>query len=339
MNIKYLIKFVILSIFIFPFKTKKYKPYLDIINKSKFVNNKLIKDKQYIPIAYALDKGYFYPTFVSILSILENSNKSCCYVIYLLLPSDGNFPQLYINKFKNLENKYINCKINIVNIDEERFEKAFTKRYPLSAYYRLLIADIVTDFNRIIYLDGDTIIFDDLVDLINLDMKDNIALGWIDNSFDKAKQFNVTIKAYITSGVILFNLKEMREKNITDKFFNFMNKYYEHLTQEDQTIINIVLHDRIDYLPAKYGIWTFNRLFDLIQHNHLANAKSGTRCYYDDEIVKALKNPGIAHYVRSKPWEPISRRHTCMRYRKIWWEYAKKSGEYENIKEYYAMEE
>ena len=307
------------------------------LNSSNITSNSSRTFKQYIPIAYALNEDYFYPTYISLISILENSNKACCYVIYFLLSADGSFPEQYIKKFQDLELKYLNCKIIIVDIDEDIYKKAYTGRYPKSAYYRLLIADIITDFDRIIYLDGDTIIFNDLTEIINLDMKNNIALGWVDNGFAKAKEFNITIKAYITSGVILFNTKKMREENITDKFFNFMNAYSDKLYQEDQTIINLVLADRIDYLPHKYGIWTYNKVDDLIYHNHFLNISSTKKCYDDMELINALYDPGIAHYVRSKPWKPITK-HTCLRYRKIWWDYAKLSGEYENIKEYYNIE-
>ena len=353
MNKKVLIKFVFIIIIIILLYLKKSKHlikkniFYSYFNKSleqpksldnsNLGENKTIKYNQYIPIAYALNEGYFYPTFVSIISILVNSNISCCYVIYLLLAADGSFPELLINKFKELENQYHNCKIIFIDIEEEIYAKAFTKRYPKAAYYRLLIADIVTDYDRVIYLDGDTIIFNDLIEMINLDMKNNIALGWVDNGFINAKQFNVTINHYITSGVILFNVKKMREENITDKLFNFMNKYYEQLNQEDQTILNIVLYDRIDFLPAKYGIWTYNNIDDLIYHNHFKNTSSPIKGYDDKEIIKALYEPGIAHYVRSKPWKPITK-HTCLRFRKIWWDYAQLSGEYKYIKEYYNLD-
>lgn len=309
------------------------------ILKSNLTSNKSRNFKQFIPIAYALNEGYFYPTFISLISLLENSNKSCCYVIYLLLSADGSFPEYYIKKYKDLEYKYINCEIIFIDIDEDIYQKASTKRYPKSTYYRLLIADIVTDYDRIIYLDGDTIVFNDLTELMNLEMKNNIVMGWLDNGFGKTKaeEFNITIKAYITAGVILFNIKKMREENITDKFFNFMNKYYYKLYQEDQTIINLVLYDRIGYLPPKYGIWTYNKVEDLIHHNHFLNKSSPIKCYDDLELIDALNDPGIAHYVRSKPWKPISK-FTCLRYRKIWWDYAKLSGEYENIKELYDID-
>ena len=44
---------------------------------------------------------------------------------------------------------------------------------PLASYYRLELHNLLPDVDRIIYMDGDTIVFQDLSELITLDMKGN----------------------------------------------------------------------------------------------------------------------------------------------------------------------
>ena len=296
-------------------------------------NNKLLF--QTIAVAYGLDNNYFFPTLVSITSILENAHISTFYSFYILVTKE-KFSKENKNKFKKLEEKYKKCKINIIEIDENIFKYAKIDRYPTPVYFRLLLAKLVPEFDRIIYLDGDTIVFSDLSEMFNLNMGNNIVLGWIDNSYKLAKEFNITTFKYINSGVLLFNLKKMRKENITEKFLDFIEKNSIKLKQEDQTVINIVLHNRIDLLPPKYGIWTYFNKYALVFHNHYQNNSLAKRCYKDIEVIKAFYNPGIAHYVHSKPWKNKTY-YTNKKYRKIWWKYANITGEYENITKYYNI--
>jgi hypothetical protein len=74
-----------------------------------------------------------------------------------------------------------------------------------------------------IYLDGDTLVFSDLTEMINLEMNNNIILGFVDNSYKKAKQFGINTNKYITCGVILINLKKMRKENTI--YISLLNIY------------------------------------------------------------------------------------------------------------------
>ena len=67
-----------------------------------------------------------------------------------------------------------------MEISDETFRGANTKRYPMATYYRLLLAELLPDLNRIIYIDGDTLVYQDLTEMFNLVMGDNIVLGFVD---------------------------------------------------------------------------------------------------------------------------------------------------------------
>ena len=291
------------------------------------INNRLIYQK--ISVAYGLDNKYTYPTLVSMISILENASKFTFYTFYLLVEKNI-FKSQNKDKFMHLEEKYDRCKVNILELTNENLSNARTNRYPMAAYYRLLLAKLIPDLNRIIYLDGDTLIFTDLTEMINLEMNDNIMLGFVDNSFKNAEQFGIKTYKYVTSGVLLINLKKMRKENISQKFFDFIDNNKKKLAQEDQTVINIVLHGRIDLLPPKFGMWNFKNRESVLSHNYYGNKKLGVQAYSDEEILKGWELPSILHYVRAKPWK----RKTTFTHRLFhekWWDYAKKSDEFENI--------
>jgi lipopolysaccharide biosynthesis glycosyltransferase len=262
-------------------------------------------------------------------SILENSFSHTYYVFYLLVDRQ-TFKNDNKRKLKNLEKKYDRCEVNILEISNEIIPNANVKRYPFAAYYRLLLADLVPEFNRIIYLDGDTLIYDDLTEMLNLDMENNIMLGFVDNSYHLAEEFGIVTYKYIVSGVLLINLKKIRKENITQQFFDFIDKYHDKLSQEDQTVINIVLYGRIGFLPPKFGIWNFIDKNAVLDHNSYKNRHLGIKAYKESEILKAWNLPSIIHFVRSKPWKAKTK-HTHILFHEDWWKYAKMTDEYKNI--------
>ena len=297
-----------------------------------FSDNKLLNQK--VAIAYGLNNQYTYPTIVSMTSILENSYSHTYYIFYLLVDK-STYKEDNKKKLMNLEDKYERCEVYILEISRESIKNANTKRYPLAAYYRLLLSDLIPDLNRIIYLDGDTIIYTDLSEMYNLEMGNNVMLGFVDNSYQKAEEFGIRTYKYIVSGVLLINLKTIRRENISSKFFEFIDKYQDKLTQEDQTVINIVLHGRIDFLPPKYGIWNFNNKDAVIYHNNYENKNLGIKAYDEKEILNAWNLPSILHFVRAKPWKPRTK-FTHNQFHDDWWEYAKLTDVYRNIISYYG---
>ncbi len=72
-------------------------------------------------------------------------------------------------------NKYKGLKLNF--------------RLATSAYYRLSLHELLPNVKRIIYMDGDTLVFEDLTELIKLDMKGNIIMGFLDVSVGAIKSF------------------------------------------------------------------------------------------------------------------------------------------------------
>ena len=77
--------------------------------------------------------------------------------------------------FKSVEKSHsYNCSINLINMENKYEDLPFKKNKTMaSAYYRLDIHNVLSRFIRAIWLDGDTLVFEDLTNLINIDMKSN----------------------------------------------------------------------------------------------------------------------------------------------------------------------
>jgi len=282
------------------------------------------KNKHIIPIAYATDNNYTYPTLVSITSLLENikHHRKTFYDIYIMLSND--FTEKNKEILKSAQHLYLNkCTITFINMGNMFIEQ---KTFPITKYYRLALHDKLTNIDKIIYLDGDTIIFEDLTDLINLDMKGYYILGFLDNLFWALEMYKIKDAIVLNTGVLLMDLKALRDFNTTEKFREFMMKYNNSVVQEDQTIINVVLQKYINKLPPKYGIWGFDNIQLALEHNKVQRPKFK----YNIETYKmAFEFPAIVHFTGSKPFN-----NKNATYYLDWWNYAKKTKYYDKIYQY-----
>ena len=249
-----------------------------------------------IPISMALNNEYIYPTIVSITSILENANSYTKYNFYILLTPD--FLNENKKKLKLFEQKYHNkCSINLFIITNFKFKNAFlSNNLPITAYYRLILPDLLPNIDKIIYLDGDTIIFDDLKQMYDINMDFYYFKGFLDiNEYFKVQNDN-----FICSGVLLINLENLRNDKIVNKMYDYMIKNNKHLYFHDQSIINDVCKEKIGILPPKYGIFNYYNLKTLFKFTNKAYKYKKNR-YSNEELKEAYFHPIILHCI-IKPW-------------------------------------
>lgn len=103
-------------------------------------------------------------------------------------------------------------------------------RYPRLIYYRIFAASLLpVDVDRILYLDADTIVINPLETLYEMDFGDNLLLACthVNKFLNKVNQYRLGMEeesSYINSGVMLMNLKELREKQNIREVMSFVEK-------------------------------------------------------------------------------------------------------------------
>ena len=231
-----------------------------------------------INICISCDDNYVRYAGVVMASVLYNASSSDNLAFYIL---DGGISE--DSKQKMLSLKTIkDCEINFVSIDEslfEDFKKVTTHKYiSIAAYFRLKLPSLLPDIDRIIYFDCDVVINSSLKKLFNTDMENHPIAGVVD-----IKKKIVKINpGYVNSGVLLLDLKKMRELNIENEFYIYTKDNFETIKCGDQEIINAVCKGDIKILENKWNV----------QISNFTN-----RSDY-------MKNPAIIHYVsKNKPWQ------------------------------------
>lgn len=281
-----------------------------------------------VPIAMAADDNYTYPTLVAITSLMENSKKDTHYDIYIMTP--GEFAEENSKKLLNLQDKYDNrCKITLIDM-KNRYKDAYDKGHITTpTYYRLSLSSLLPDLNKIIWLDGDTLIFEDLTDMLNLNMDGLYYRGFLDVNVHGTRAFGVVDDHYICAGVMLINLEKLRQDNMETKFDAFIKENNDKLEQHDQTVINVLCHENIGILPAKYGI--FN-LIDAESAQQYARGLIAQNRYTEEEMIAAFEQPVILHCIWKPWWTNGGERN-----QELWLSYAEKTGYIDEIKAKYGL--
>ena len=291
-----------------------------------FVRNYIESHKRHVPIAMALDDGYLYPTVVSITSMMKNRDKNTIYDYYIMHPAE--FAENSKAKLRAIGEKYNNCNINLIDMGQAYKSANDHGHITTPAYYRLSLSDILPDMDRILWIDGDTLIFGDLAPMYyDTDMEGLYYRGLLDENVEATKDFGVENDHCICDGVMVVNLAELRKDDMVNKFKTFIEANNDKLEQHDQTVINVTCGHKIAKIEPKYAI--FNYYCDttglLIYHNKLIAEDK----YTVDELLAARDNPVLVHCV-IKPWKAKTK------YFDEWWEYAKMTDCYDEILQEYG---
>ena len=204
-----------------------------------------------IHISIGIDNKYIYAGLVYLTSLLDNSTESTFYIIHVL--SNDKFSQDNMNKIKIVIKNFSKnfSEVIFYNLGDD-FKGATIGIFALSNYYRIALPSLLPNLDRIIYTDIDMINLKDLTEMYNIKFEDNMYLSaTLDTTimFNEINAFSIKIDKYINTGVLLMNLKVMREKSIEKKLRDFISTHY--LGTVDQTVINAVCHNNIQVMPYK----------------------------------------------------------------------------------------
>ncbi|MCQ2817528.1 MAG: hypothetical protein MJ252_09720 [archaeon] len=234
-----------------------------------------------IPICYATDNAYLYPTLVSMTSACENALPTTKISFYVMVQFD--FTSINEEILKSVDYMYPNCEVKIINMGRA-FSKAYISgKVKTPTYYRLMAPSLFPNISKMIYLDGDTLIFEDLTPMYEIDMKGLYFRGLLDNNRE-IEYYGIKPEVYICAGVILMNLDLLREDKVEEKFLKFINEH-QIIRFHDQTVLNYISMGKLDSLPARYGLYTYTNNGPIYAFYN--NFPEGYKKYTIEELIDA----------------------------------------------------
>ena len=164
--------------------------------------------------------------------------------------------------------------------------------------------------DKVLYLDIDTLVLNKLDDLWNTDMTDYAIMAWPEDRVDdlvmdwcQPPRKKMQYSKYINSGVVLFNLKFIREHHIDDKWFSILKTIK--LPLPDQDAINLACDGYIKYLDTIYNFGNINyknipliedvKIYHMLNYKFWDNQNSNYKYFYlwPQYYVKELYEPKL----------------------------------------------
>lgn len=273
-------------------------------------------------VGVVLNEAYIKYLYVMLVSFLESNSKEKVrvYVTY------ENIETEKLNVYENLEKRY-NCELHFICLDDISFPDYLpvNDEWPMMIYYHLLFGELLDEsVERILYLDTDVIVHKDLKELYEMDFEDNYIIACDDMSLengyedltDNQKKLFYNQRdnfRYFNTGMMLLNLKKIREDFNFEKWLMLAKNNENLLFAPDQDLVNLGYYGKVKYV-------------DSLKYNMFAKTS------YNKGITIGwtIDNNYIIHYAGRKPWQHEGIRYSLERF---WWDYASKTIFYTELLE------
>ena len=200
-------------------------------------------------IAYITDDNYVLPTKTSINSIIKNSSgTSICIHIICVEVSESN--RLALNKLEST-----NVKIEILNFNN--IYKDLCPDHPYiskAALLKFKLPWIFRNLNRILYIDGDTLLFSGFEQIFETNIDNYFAAVVMDMYTMKFGEWHkrLGLDRYFNSGMMYLNLEKMRSENCSEKLIEYQKNEKENVFM-DQNALNAVFDGKVVFVSPKFN--------------------------------------------------------------------------------------
>ena len=284
-------------------------------------------DKNYIPIVFATDDNFVPYLYVAMYSLISNADENNNYDIVILYSKINNY-----NISRLLELSSDNVSIRFFDMTEymNKYSDVWYTHWNYSdaVYYRFFIPEIFSNYDKVLYLDGDVIFNCDASELYNIYLRDNYIAavqdisqqmtGYIGETF-RENVLKVKRENYFNTGILIFNIRLLKTVEFLDECIKTLKKLKNPLFP-DQDVLNKVCDGHVKYLPYNY-----NLMWNCLHYYTDAKDRMPETTY--NEYKEAWKNPKIIHYAGAyKPWK-----QPWLEYSDLFWKYARQTPFYEEI--------
>jgi len=269
-----------------------------------------------IPIFFAVDDNYAPFLAATLRSLLDNGSKDYTYAVHILIDELSEK-----NRKRLLSLKTENSRIGFFSVKKRLSQPGTTFQlrdyYTSATYYRFFIPALFPEYDRCIYLDSDLIITGDvsviyralapgrLVAAVNDDV---ITGSEIFSRYTRAV-LNIAPGSYFNAGVLVMDLKRMREISLEQRFRELIAVRRFPVAQ-DQDYLNVLCRGNVTWLDHTWNFTAFPN-------------------------VRKLFVPRIIHFKMSyRPWK-----YRGIPFEEEFWKYAAKTpyaSELEKMPEEYT---
>ena len=246
-----------------------------------------------IEVCFITDKNYLVATMTAIKSLVIN-NKNECIKVYVICSCVSSSDTVLLKK---LSTKKI--KIEIINVDKDfEYVKTEHKYVSKTALLKFYLPELIPNSDKILYLDDDILVLKSLKELCEINI-DSYYAAVVKDMPATIKGYNkeLNLVHYFNSGVMLLNLKKMREEKISEKLIEYKKSETDGRFM-DQNAFNKIFNLQVRYMDLKYNYMQPN----LLEYSDYEIAK-----FYNIKQTDILSKSVVVFHITGgiKPWKNI----------------------------------
>ncbi len=285
-----------------------------------------------IPVVFTSSAFYAPYMAVTIQSLMDHSNDTDRYELIILNKEISESTQDQIRKMVQCKSNFSVRFIEVTHaLDDHDFN--FREGYSSESFYRVVMVEILREYDKVVYLDCDLILLHDIAELYKeTDIDDNLVAAAIDidglasafSNHDGRKEYMINylgikdLHDYLQSGVMIFNLKAWRDTFTIQHIIDVACD--SEVMFGDQDVLNRLCRGRIIFIDMSW-----NTIINHIKHQ-LQDLLYLAPTDIMDMYLKARECPKIIHYGGTKPWDVPD----CDK-AYYFWDVARRTSFYEEI--------
>lgn len=257
-----------------------------------------------IPIVFSANQAFVPVLAVMLQSIIEQSTPGHTYDVIVL---SQDIDSTYEARLHTMLKGYDNFSLRVVNVSKYFNQYSlYVENRPditVETYFRLVIPELMVDYDKALYLDGDMVANADIAELFETQLEDNLLAACADcNSIGLCHHGDTQLKEYrekvlklefpdryFCAGVLVMNLKRFREKFSAKQLLELAASY--EWRQHDQDVLNMICNQEVKLIPVAWDL-----LRDAGNNQYMPGE-------FYPEFLAAEQSPKIIHYGgMRKPW-------------------------------------
>ncbi len=265
-----------------------------------------MNQKEPIQILVTLDQNYRHILTVMLYS-LACTNPQEHFIVRIMHPAKEEWSMEGMRRLlpggQREQFTFRECAV----LEEELSGAPISARWPEVMYYRLFAPWVIPECpERMLYLDPDIVVLNRVRPLWDMDLCGSWFAGasHVQRTYHEHLQDPMQVindvrlgtfgGTYLNSGVLLMDMKQIRENSSAKEILDFIHRHRAHLRLPDQDVLNMLYKDHLTAVdPFIYNL--SDRILNLRNQDILKEKIT-------DEWIRA--NTVFVHYcTRNKPWK------------------------------------
>ena len=252
-------------------------------------------------IIFGVDGKFIAHSLITIMSIIKHAGSSA-YHFHLISSELSTLDQARLSE---IFSQSIHG-LTLHHLQNELFSHfPTTELFTRATYYRFLTPLILSDAEKILYLDADIVCLNPLDELWQHPLPPDVMALVVGESEELQTQLSESVslrsQRYFNAGMMFINVKLWNSEQISEQAFELLAEKGHQFRFLDQDALNILLQERVLYIDPRFNTIT------MLAHDDRGYA------------LDVPKQTCLLHYAGAdKPWQVWNQQQVCHYYRDIY---------------------